>query len=323
MIFPIKFILHFFKYRTNRSDRVLMLLVLLNILFGTTFILLNNIAFHYPDTAILGISAKNWLPASNDFFWKAIGPSLLFFFYGIYIRSESPRAATFLWGIGFLPLCIFANMLFANGIQATPFPPIDPLLVKMDQMMGINTPALMTWTHNHPHIHHLFVNAYYSLIIELIGILLILTAFSARKPLTLFYLAQLSTILVGGLIYYFFPTMAPSGIFHHCPYFTETQKDTSLRFYELHHYLKVTVTKECGLIAFPSFHVAWAILLTNCFRDKKILFYPIAIWNAIIIVSTVFLGWHYFVDVIGGVILAIAGIVFAERVYKNREKRRC
>lgn len=317
MIPTIKSIQYFLKYRANTSDRTLLYLVALNLLVGAALILLNSVQFHYPETALFGISAKNWLFAWNGFFWKAIGPSLLFFFYGIYIRSESPRASTFLWGIGFLSLCIFANMVISNGIQTTPFPPIDPLLVKIDRLMGINTPDLMTWTHSHPHIHHLFVNAYYSLIIELMGALLIFTVFSARKPLTIFYLAQMSTILIGALIYYFFPTMAPSGIFHHCPYFTETQKDTSLRFYELHHHLKMTVTKECGLIAFPSFHVVWAILLTYCFWDKKIFFYPAAIWNFIIIISTVFLGWHYFADVIGGAVLAVAGIVFAEKIYSR------
>lgn len=311
----IKSIQHFLKTCADKSDRTLLYLIALNLFFGAAFIVLNSMKFHYPEAVLFGMSTKNWVQAWSGFFWKAITPSLLFFFYGIYIRSESPRASTFLWGIGFFSLCVFTNMLIADAIQATPFPPIDPLLVKMDRFMGINTPALMTWTHNHPRIHHLFVNAYYSLLIELMGTLLILTVFSARKPLTIFYLAQLSTILIGALIYYFFPTMAPSGVFH-CPYFTATQKDTSLRFYELHHFLKVTVTENCGLIAFPSFHVVWAILLTNCYRDIKILFYPVAIWNTVIIISTVFLGWHYFVDVIGGAVLAIAGIVFAERVYR-------
>lgn len=311
-----KAIQHFFKYRADRVDRTLLYLIVLNLLAGSIFVLLNSTKFHYPETALFGISAKNWLLAWNGFFWKAIGPSLVFFFYGIYIRSESPRAAAFLWGIGFLPLCIFANMVIANGIQVTPFAPIDPLLIKIDRMLGINTPELMAWTHNHPHIHNLLNNAYHSLILELLGILLILTVFSARKPLSIFYLTQLSTILIGALIYYFFPTMAPSGLFH-CPYFTATQKDTSLRFYEIHHHLKVTVNEECGLIAFPSFHVVWAILATYSLRDIKIFFYPAAIWNAIIIISTVLLGWHYFVDVIGGAVLATVGIVFAERIYRS------
>ncbi len=313
----IKSINYFFKKRADTADRTLLYLVALNVVFGAIFILLNHIEFHYPDAALFGMSTRNWLIAWNGFFWKAIAPSLVFFFYGIYIRTESPRASTFLWGIGFFSLCVFANMMITNAIQATPFSPIDPLLVKIDRFMGIDTPALMTWTHNHPSIHNLFVNAYYSLIIELMGTLLILTVFSARKPLTIFYLAQLSTILVGALIYYFFPTMAPSGVFIHCPYFTATQKDTSLKFYQLHHFLKVTVTDDCGLIAFPSFHVVWAILLTNCYRDIKIVFYPAAIWNAVIIVSTIFLGWHYFADVIGGAVLAIAGIVFAEWIYRR------
>ena len=72
------------------------------------------------------------------------------------------------------------------------------------------------------------------------------------------------------------------------------------------------------MIAFPSFHVTWAILLTYACRAKKIFFYPVALYNLILIISTVLLGWHYAMDVIGGVVLAIAGIAAGEWVSFSR-----
>ncbi|EKD77869.1 MAG: hypothetical protein ACD_42C00141G0001, partial [uncultured bacterium] len=165
----------------------------------------------------------------------------------------------------------------------------------------------------HPFVHSIFHFTYESLVFELLGIPILLTIFGAQKQLGIFYIAQLSSLFIGNFIYYFYPTMAPSGVFH-SPYFTAAQHDTSLRFYDVHHYIKFTTT-EGGLIAFPSFHVVWAILLTNCCRAKKIFFYPVAIFNIVLIISTVFLGWHYFTDVIGGIVLAIIAIMFANWVY--------
>jgi membrane-associated phospholipid phosphatase len=203
-------------------------------------------------------------------------------------------------------------MLIANGVQTTPCTPIDPLLVTIDRWMGINTTTLKSWTHKHPDFHYLFNAIYEKLAFEIIAILFFLTVFNRRRELSVFYIAQMSSMIIGCAIYYFFPTMAPSGIIH-SPYFSHAQHDTSLRFYQLHHFLKIT-SQDGGLIAFPSFHVIWAILLTNTCRAWKIIFYPVACFNSILIISTVFLGWHYATDVIAGFVLAIAAILFANWV---------
>lgn len=303
-----------FLNRINYTDYALFYLIITILLTAFTFILVNTLDFHYPSGISLGNQQIDW-QSLNLFFWNAIGPSLAFLFYGIYIRETYPHAATFLWGTGFLPLCLLTSMIIGGAIQTTPFSPIDLSLVKIDHFFGINTPLLMAWTHAHPRLHHLLTDVYYSLALELFAVPILLTILCQRKPLTLFYLAQLSCILIGTCLYYFFPTMAPSGVLH-SPYFTAAQKGTSLHFYELHHYLKNTVDQaKSGLIAFPSFHVIWAILLTNALRSIKPLFYPAIIWNSILIVSTVLLGWHYFADVVGGVVIACVGILFANGVY--------
>lgn len=95
-------------------------------------------------------------------------------------------------------------MIMTNSIQSTPFPPIDPWLLKMDRLMGFSSSALMTWTHNHPHCRQIFNIAYAGLLFELLGIPILLTLFNGRKALSIFYIAQLSTMIIGSLIYFFF-----------------------------------------------------------------------------------------------------------------------
>ncbi|HLB56107.1 MAG TPA: phosphatase PAP2 family protein [Coxiellaceae bacterium] len=304
--------IHFYKRYVTFIDKVFISLTVFSLIFGGIIFFLNAADFHYKmgalfDTSITSFSATQLI--------CSISMSLFFLFYGMYIRNISPRSATFIWGMGAFYWVVLANMLVTNAVQATPFPPIDAWLVKIDRDMGFSTAALMAWTHNHPDLHHFFRTIYFSLGIELILVPILLTVFCARKSLSVFYIAEMSTMIIGSTIYFFFPTMAPSGIIH-SPYFSHMQDDTSIRFYQLHHFLTPT-SYDGGLIAFPSFHVIWAILLTYACRAKKIFLYPMAIYNFILIITTVFLGWHYLTDVIAGIILAAAGIIFAEWVYSR------
>ena len=306
------FIHRFYKNHMTTVDRVLVGLIIFGLIAGITLNLLNDVDFHYPTILLFAthITSISWVQAVVI---TILG--FMFLFYGMFIQNASPRASTFIWGAGLFFWCALTNIVLVNGIQSTPFPPIDSWLLKVDQSMGVNTPTLMSWTYHHPDLHHILTTTYNSLIVELLGIPTILTLFSARKSLTIFYIALFSTLYVGCAIYYFFPTMAPSGVLH-SPYFSTAQHDTSLRFYDVHHFIHTTIT-DGGLIAFPSFHVIWAILLTNACRAKKIFFYPVALFNLLLITSTVLLGWHYLTDVIGGAVLAAAGIAFGEWVLRE------
>ncbi|PIZ04659.1 MAG: hypothetical protein COY58_02590 [Gammaproteobacteria bacterium CG_4_10_14_0_8_um_filter_38_16] len=302
----------FYKAHVTFSDRIFLAFVTFGLISGISLLLLNRFDFHY--TAIpLFLPNVPFLSIIQVVLSLLFGCALLI--QGMYTRLLSPRSSCFMLAMGFFFCALLINLLFATALQSTPFPPIDQTLAKIDQWMGIDTPSIMAWTHHHPHLHHLFQTAYHSLILQLILSPFLLGLFNTRKSLSVFFIAEVSTFLIGGFIYYFFPTTAPSGIFH-SPYFSIAQHDTSMRFYDLHHFLKVPTDKG-GLIAFPSFHVVWAILICYAWINKKIIFYPLVFFNLIVIASTVFLGWHYFTDVIGGGVLAIAGIVFAEWAWKK------
>ncbi|EKD77782.1 MAG: hypothetical protein ACD_42C00176G0001, partial [uncultured bacterium] len=265
----LKPIQRFFGQYATFLDRIYISLILLSFLFSATLFFLNHVDFHYKITALFAtnLTSLTWLQAVSLLLF-----GLVFLFYSMYIRSDSPRSSTFIWGLGLFFWSACASIIVTNAIQITPFPPIDSLLVTVDHSISVSTSALMKWTHDHPYFHKLFNFTYFGLVVELFAIPLLLTLFCARKSLSIFYIAQVSSMIVGSAIYFFFPTMAPSGIIH-SPYFSHMQHDTSMRFYQVHHFLKPT-SDDGGLIAFPSFHVIWAILLTNACRGKKIFFYP-------------------------------------------------
>lgn len=295
------YIQDFFSRYSTFPERLILILLMCGVILGSGLIAINHFDFQY--------TVASWNYQKMLSFGVLF---LVFIFWGMYIKKEAPRSATFLWGFGLYFWSFVITSAVTQGVQATPFPPIDEYLIKADQWFGIHTPAIMTWTHAHPWINHVLTTIYYTLAWELLAIPAVLICVNARHTLTIFFLAVLFSFYIGVLIYYFFPTMAPSGIFH-SPYFTKDQHATSLSFFQVHHHLKITDIHG-GLIAFPSFHVIWAIILTYCCRAKKYFFYPVLVYNFILICATVLLGWHYFVDVLSGIVLAMAGIYAAEKI---------
>ena len=64
-----------------------------------------------------------------------------------------------------------------------------------------------------------------------------------------------------------------------------------------------------GLITFPSFHTTWAILLALACAHRRVLFGFSALLNGMVVVSTMTTGWHYFSDVLAGIVLAVVVVV--------------
>lgn len=61
-----------------------------------------------------------------------------------------------------------------------------------------------------------------------------------------------------------------------------------------------------GIICFPSFHAAMAVLFTAAFRGMPRCFWPFAALNAVMLLSVPFSGDHYLVDFLAGI--AVAGL---------------
>ena len=78
----------------------------------------------------------------------------------------------------------------------------------------------------------------------------------------------------------------------------------------------ISLDSPHGLIAFPSYHCALSVLVVLAFRGMGWLFWPLAILNGAVILSTPIDGGHHLIDSIGGIAVAlvawkIAGITFA------------
>ena len=221
---------------------------------------------------------------------------------------------------------LFSLQIFQVGLEGatnvllTPNTRIDAALANFDQLLGVNVTHLMAWTHQHHAFHSLLVRVYDSWILLAIVMPMIICVLSRRSHAHYRYIVSwLLTIFVGCAIYYIWPTSAPASVYH-SPYFTLSQHHLVTAFNQVHHNLPMTVSIN-GLIAFPSFHVIDACLVTLLCLDFWWLLIPIAIWNGLQILSTMALGYHYLADVLAGIVIAVICHLIADRWLKKLKQK--
>jgi membrane-associated phospholipid phosphatase len=112
-----------------------------------------------------------------------------------------------------------------------------------------------------------------------------------------YMIAGLLTIIVGGLL-------PAYGVYEWYGVLPDPSQASALaRTYELRN-LIVDVSAEDGLVSFPSFHTALALLIAYAlYEEKKSLFRGFFFLNLMVIFSCVSTGAHYLIDIIGGVVL--------------------
>ncbi|KTD63432.1 hypothetical protein Lsan_1305 [Legionella santicrucis] len=268
----------------------------INILAGL-MLFLSSIAFlinHY----FFKYKGNNYFPEGIPF----LATVLFLFNFGLmlYFKKGSKfrqigRELLYLFGV----MSLIA--LATNAVQLTPFPPIDPSIVDVENYLHFPMESVVAWTNNHPKFKYLLGVTYDSLTYQM-SILPLFVIFTCHFHLVReYYFYLLCTTLIGFSFYYFFPTTAPASILN-SSLFSISQIATGLKFEQIHHYI-IPTTNDGGLIALPSFHAIWAILCVNLVRDWKILWIVLSVINLFLIASCVLLGWHYITDIIGSFIV--------------------
>ncbi|MDD2751480.1 MAG: phosphatase PAP2 family protein [Acidithiobacillus sp.] len=119
--------------------------------------------------------------------------------------------------------------------------------------------------------------------------------------------------IVTGLITIFIGLLMPAKgafVFYHLPIAQHTgyvPVMADLRSGSLH---TINLMKPQGLVVFPSFHAALAVICAAGAWAWKYLRYPFLILNLLIILSAPSQGGHYGVDVLAGIAIALATIYF-------------
>lgn len=194
-------------------------------------------------------------------------------------------------------------------------PLVDEQLAAFDAWCGVTAPAVRGWTQSHPWVNLALNFAYDTLLWQTAAVIAVLGLSGNRRPLEGFIWAFMLSATASLALFAIFPANGPFVTFGFSP--SADQRQFLEHFEGLRGGYRTLISWRGaeGLITFPSFHVAWALVLTWAFRRRKLI-YAIAPLNLLVIVSTMTTGWHYFADVLAGASVAACAIAvthFARR----------
>jgi len=220
---------------------------------------------------------------------------------------------------GFLAMVAFNVFLTILTYAGTPLnaPLADAWLMQCDSLLGIHLPSIVSWVADHPAVKTTFDAAYPSVMISTLLALVVLGLDRNEAQLQDFVLQYMIAGLLTTVLFCLLPAEGPFAAYGY-----EVRVDQQ-RFLDHFHALRdgrfhsVSLNRIEGLITFPSFHTAWALLLTWSFRKHRWLRSPMLILNLGVVASTLTTGWHYGSDVIGGFLVAVAAVLVTRWVRSN------
>lgn len=214
---------------------------------------------------------------------------------------------------------------FASNTLAMPLQ--DSAMTAIDAFFGFDWIAITTWVSARPLIAQALAWSYSSCMLQMMGVALLLLATSRVSDLwdflAILMLGLALTILVAAVV----PAASPA--VHLQP--ASSLLDAMAQFGATYNYadqfaalrdgkLTLFVAGEAkGILTFPTYHVVVALVLTYAVRHWWFLLWPATGLNALVIISTVPIGGHYVIDIVGGVLVFASCVVVVDWV--NRPRR--
>ncbi len=191
----------------------------------------------------------------------------------------------------------------------------DSLFGRIDQWFGVSVPAVVVWTHRH--WLGIVFNKTYPLLIPLLAAAALLPPlFGKVKYAREFLISNLTAFAIGMPAFALLPAIGPWSYFHTAPNASQANCQAQLLALRLPGSFTDS-SAAAGLVCFPSFHVIWAVLCAAALWGFRPLRIPVALLSGMIVVSTLTTGWHYFTDVLAGLVIAGLSLAFAKYCTRN------
>ena len=216
-------------------------------------------------------------------------------------KNADRRDAALMFPWAMLLAALVAQM--AATAATFTFPLRDVLWLKLDLDLGIRIPAIMAWSARHPSLQKFLAGCYDQLHPMMLVAIFLVPLLGRRKSAERFILANALGFVIGLPMMVFLPAIGPWVTWHFPPNLSQTICESSVLM------LRKGSIPANGLfgatVCLPSFHTFWALLTAQALWTFRLLRYPAILLAALIIASTLTMGWHYGVDVIAGILLAV------------------
>jgi hypothetical protein len=191
-----------------------------------------------------------------------------------------------------------------------PFPLRDELWRRIDEHLGIYVPAMMAFTARHPFLQRSLAYVYGWSLHPLALCAIFLPAIAGKKEAAQrFALSNAIGFVLALPCMLLLPAVGPWVGWHFAP--TPLQQSCQASIESLRTGVIAGNDSFGGIICFPSFHVFWALVSAHALVPFRLLRYPAFVTAGLITVSTMTTGWHYGIDVIGGILLAVVSVLLA------------
>lgn len=190
------------------------------------------------------------------------------------------------------------------------FPLRDSLFARIDAAIGVNSPAIVDWAGGR-RLGSL-INHTYGLLMWYLLAAIFVPALTGKKEAKLFLAANMIAIIVAIPCLTLCPAIGPWCAEHLAPFDGQLHVQTQIMQLRTPGSVSFSLLDGAGIVSFPSFHVIWAIFCTAAFWGYRYLRIPLCVLSALIIASTLTTGWHYGVDVIAGMIVAVFSLAMGK-----------
>ena len=242
---------------------------------------------------------------------------------GLYYRHRraEERLAVALIGTAHLIWFSCAIAVLNYLVVAFDRPLIDDTLLKWDQALGIDWVELFVTLKGFPGLSQLLTIAYASSLLQIAIVVPVLALLGQVDRLERFFLAFILAAAVTIGFWAAFPSFgAATHLFSTGAIVDLTGATVDRNYVQTLLALKAGLTPHIemaqmkGLIAFPSFHTVMAVLTVYAAAAVPRGWWPVVMWNAIVLLSVPVDGGHHVVDIAAGLVLAVAAIMASERI---------
>jgi hypothetical protein len=181
----------------------------------------------------------------------------------------------------------------------------DASYVQLDRALGINVPAVIAWFAHFPRIVATLNFSYWLLDLFLLAAVLVPALSGQKKRAQQLLVANLLLFMFTIPIFTFAPAIGPWAGFHFAGSAVQQRVGREM------------LALQTASICFPSYHAIWAVFSAWALWFIKPLRIPLATLATLIVISTVTTGWHYAIDPIAGVPLALASLACADVFLKS------
>jgi membrane-associated phospholipid phosphatase len=226
-------------------------------------------------------------------------------------------AARMLIAVGQLTIVIVMGLMLSYAASAVALPYRDAEFLALDRWLGFEREAYMAFLKRHPSLREVLYFAYATIMHQTLLVCIVTLIAQRVDRLQAYVVAFAFAVTATSVIASFLPAANALIFVDQAPTHVSTLPDGGHSYFPTLEGLTLRVIdfgRMEGLIAFPSFHTANAILFVWALWPLRLLRPFMLVLNFLLIASTPLAGAHYLVDLIGGTAVAFGAIAATSRL---------